>query len=349
MAKGAKAMEILPDTGIATLAELLTSTAHARERFEIARATFLVPPEPGDWSRAKGYPPFQVMEAVLRDGYDLRVAQQVFGLFSPSRKIRASVWALDRLRAEGVYEHARATIARAAAAIEPALLPATLQLAIIPADPSNRNLMIRNSGLSIFGGARHMAVEVWPSAGNLARLGPALIRGFALGVRWMARDAAHGYTLADALAAEGLAGALADDMFPGNPAPWLLAHAAPASWPGDLQTIAELYGTTSYAKVPANDYGRSVWRDLAPPPHAAPLDSEELAYAEEVILAALDTDDPRTIAAHLYGDAIVTEQGHQQAGLPPYAGFEVAYRMVRRSKRAPAAALGLPTAAIISA
>lgn len=341
-------MEIRPDEGMAILLELLTSTAHARERFEIARSTFLVAPEPGDWSRAKDFRPFQVMEAVLRDGYDVRVAQQVFGLFSPSRKIRASAWAIERLNEAGAYEQTRATIARVAASIAPALLPAELRLAILPADPSNRNVMIRNAGLSILGSARHLVVEVWPSAGNLARLGPAIVRSFVLAVRWMASDAARRYTLADALAAEGLAAALAGDMFPEHQAPWLVGHIAPESWPADLQAVAELYGAASYAKVPANDYGHSIWREMEPPPPAAPLDTDELAYAEDVIRAALDANDPRTIAAHLYGDAIVAEQGHPQAGLPPYAGFEVAYRMARRSGRTPAAALGLPTAEIVT-
>ena len=125
-------------------------------------------------------------------------------------------------------------------------------------------------------------------------------------------------------------------------------HAAPPSWPADLQAVAELYGAASYARVPANNYGQSEWRNLAPPPEAAPLDAEELAYAEDVLAGAIRSGDPRTIAAHLYGDAIIAEQGHPQAGLPPYAGFELAYRLVLRAGIPLDAAIGMPSAALVA-
>lgn len=208
--------------------------------------------------------------------------------------------------------------------------------------------MQRNAGLSVFGGGDGLAAEVWPSAGNLARLGPALARGLALAARWAASGAERSYTLRDALAAEGLAAALVGQLFPELPAPWLVAHAAPPSWPADLQAVAELYGAASYARVPANNYGQSEWRDLAPPPAAAPLDAEELAYAEHVLAGALYASDPRTIAAHLYGDAIIAEQGHPQAGLPPYAGFELAYRLVLRAGAPLSSATGMPSAALVA-
>ncbi len=341
-------MEIVADPWVATLEELLQSAARPRERFEQARASFLVPPAPGDHSRAQEFPPFQVMAAALRDGYDLRVAQQVYGLFSPSRKIRASAWAIERLRAERAFEQAAELLARAAELLGRQHCPATLRLALIAADPSNRNLMLRNAGLSVFGGGDGLAAEVWPSAGNLARLGPALARGLALAARWAANGAEHSYTLRDALAAEGIAAALVAELFPDLPAPWLVAHTAPPSWPIDLQAIAELYGAASYARVPANNYGYSELRDLALPPEAAPLDSEELAYAEHVLAGAIGAGDPRAIAAHLYGDTIIAEQGHPQAGLPPYAGFELAYRLVLRAGIPFGTALGMPSAALVA-
>ena len=340
-------MEIVPDAWVATLEELLQSAAHPRERFELARASFLAPPAPGDHSRAQEFPPYQVMAAALRDGYDLRVAQQVYGLFSPSRKIRASAWAIEQLRAARAFERAAELLARAAELLGRAHCPATLRLAIIPADPSNRNLMQRNAGLSMFGGGDGLAAEVWPSAGNMARLGPALARGLALAVRWAASGAERTYTLGDALAAEGLAAALVARLFPELPAPWLVAHAAPPSWPADLQAVAELYGAASYARVPANNYGQSEWRELAPPPEAAPLDAEELDYAEQVLAGAISANDPRTLAAHLYGDAIIAEQGHPQAGLPPYAGFELAYRLVLRANIPIGAAIGMPSSMVL--
>jgi len=45
--------------------------------------------------------------------------------------------------------------------------------------------------------------------------------------------------------------------------------------------------------------------------------------------AALGATAPGVIAAYLYGDALTAPQGHPTAGLPPYAGFEVGYRLVR--------------------
>lgn len=341
-------VDVLMDPLAQELAALLGSTAHPRERLAQTEATVLARPR-GDVQGARVYPPFLVMQAAMRDGYDWRVAQQLFGLFSPSRKIRASAWALGRLRDAAAEEAARQALERAGALIPRPLRPASLHLAIVPADPSNRNLMIRNSGLSVFGEAGRIGATVWPGEGNLARLGPALVRALALAVRWGATGAARRYTLADALAAEGLAAALVAAIFPAAPAPWLLAHVAPAGWPEDLREVAGLYGLSDYERVPANSYGRSEWRSLDPPPAAAPLDAEELAYAEELIGTAIAADDPRAIAAHLYGDVIVAEQGHPQAGLPPYAGFEIAYRLAQRSGLAPGAALGLESVAFLAA
>jgi len=340
-------VEVVADPIAAELAALLRSAAHPRARLARVEATVLTAREPGAMRAAKAFPPFQAMEAAMRDGYDWRVAQQMFGLFSPSRKIRASAWALDELAAAGAEAQAAAALARAAATVDPGLRPGGLRLAIVPADPSNRNLMVRNGGLSALGEAGRVGATVWPSAGNLGRLGPALVRAFALGVRWAATGAAKRYTLADALAAEGLAAALVAELFPALPAPWLAAHVAPAEWPADLRAVAALYGAGDYSRVPANSYGRSEWRALPDPPAGAPLDAEELAYAEEVVGAASAADDPRAIAAHLFGDAIIAEQGHPQAGLPPYAGFEVAYRLVLRAGVRPGAALGAPTAAVL--
>lgn len=342
-------MEVQADPIAQELAELLASTEHARAKLAQVEAAVLTPPRSGSAQAQRSFPPFLVMQAAMRDGYDWRVAQQMYGLFSPSRKVRASVWAIERLREADAWGRAAGELARAAALVGRALRPTSLRLALVPADPSNRNLMVRNSGLSVFGEPGRLGATVWPGAGNLARLGPALVRGLALSVRWAASGAAARYTLADALAAEGLAAALVAAAFPAAPEPWLLAHAAPAGWADDLRAAAGLYGLPDYRRVPANTYGRNEWRDVDPPPPAAPLDAEELAYAEELAAAALAADDPRAIAAHLYGDVIVAEQGHLQVGLPPYAGFEVAYRLVRRAGLAPGAALGLETAAVLAA
>jgi len=62
---------------------------------------------------------------------------------------------------------------------------------------------------------------------------------------------------------------------------------------------------------------------------ARPLDADEFAYARDLIGAALGATTPGVVAAYLYGDALVAPQGHPTVGLPPYAGFEVGYRLVR--------------------
>lgn len=96
-----------------------------------------------------------------------------------------------------------------------------------------------------------------------------------------------------------------------------------------LAWIAHQYGIAAYADLVVNVYGSQATVGWERPPVAAPLAADELEYARSVIAEALDTSDPRLITAHLYGDDLVTAQGHTGVGLPPYAGFKVAYRWVR--------------------
>lgn len=323
-------MEIRSHPGNSILADLLCSQAKPRQRFELAKAQVIGGPAFAEsnaaLAKAKTTPPSAVMEAVLRDGYDYLVAQQLFGLFSPARKVGASEWALAQFRVNDTLRRITGALARAANELDRSDMPATLNVLLVPADPSNRNLMIRNSGLSTFGAAvGYLAITVWPSVGNLARLPAAAARAFALGLLWRAGRADTHYSLADALAAEGQAAALLGRLFPEYQTPWLTAHVAPPDWDADLAHIAALYGVECYDAVPANIYGGS---DVAvePPPHSVVLDAEERYYAQELLAAAQTATDPRTIAAHLYGDAIASSQGHAQAGLPAYAGFEIAFR-----------------------
>ena len=323
-------MDIVQHPGGELLYSLLQSSAKPRERFTIARTQLIDGPVMQECNEAlarfRNSPPAEVMTAVLRDGYDFLYSQQMFGLFSPARSVNASTWAVEQLRAAGAFEQAHTALAQAATLVEQALLPQLTQILIVPADPSNRNVMIRNSGLSVVGGAPgFLAVAIWPGAGNLARLGPAVVRAFALGVHWHAINASSHYTLADALAAEGRAATVVAKLFPAEPLPWLVAHTPPASWSDDLAAVAQLYGVASYSAVPANLYGASDVQ-VEPPPAGVVLTHDERDYCIGVINGAITTTDPRTIAAHLYGDQIVGAQGHPQAGLPPYAGFEIAFR-----------------------
>ncbi|GAB4126533.1 MAG: hypothetical protein Fur005_41260 [Roseiflexaceae bacterium] len=318
-------MEITLDPTARAIAELLCSTDHPRERLAQAQ-DLLRPPVAGQPRYGAGFSPFEVMEAAMRDGYDWRAAQQVFGLFSPARKIRASVWALEQFAMQQVEQRARAALLAAAQVLEPAWRPKRILLAILPADPSNRNLMIRNSGMSSFGEAERVCLTFWPSPGNLARFEAVLVRAFALGCYWAATNAAEHYRLADALHAEGYAANIVAACYPQIEAPWLVAHTAPPVWAAELAAVAALYGVANYAQVPANLYGRSEERLLPFPPIALPLDPEEFAYSQAILADHATSNDARVIAACLYGDAIIAEQGHPQFGLSPYAGLEVAYR-----------------------
>jgi uncharacterized protein YjaZ len=81
------------------------------------------------------------------------------------------------------------------------------------------------------------------------------------------------------------------------------------------------------------------------------LDTDELEYALAVIGGALDISDARLIAAHLYGDELLAAQGHPTVGLPPFAGFEVGYRLVQayleHTGESLPEAIGKPTGAIL--
>src|SRR4029079_19030298 len=93
--------------------------------------------------------------------------------------------------------------------------------------------------------------------------------------------------------------------------------------------VADIYAVPRYDAVLVNVYGATAPIGPERPPRALPLDGEELEYARAVIGGALGLSDARLIAAHLYGDELLAAQGHPTVGLPPFAGFEVGYRMVQ--------------------
>jgi uncharacterized protein YjaZ len=190
--------------------------------------------------------------------------------------------------------------------------------------------MITAHGLSCFGGVPgYLAVRVWPSRGNLARLGPALARVFAHNLRWANAPHNEPATLGDFLLLEGLAAAFAAEIFPELDAPWLVAFRAPDDWNAALQAVADIYAVPRYDDLLVNVYGATAPVGAERPPRALRLDTDELEYAHAVIGGALDISDARLIAAHLYGDELLAAQGHPTVGLPPFAGFEVGYRLVQ--------------------
>lgn len=292
---------------------------------------------------------FGVMRAAQRDGFDVLASQQLWGLFNPTRLPALSAWAFSRFREAGVLARCREWLTRVASDLAPTQ-PPRLDFLLLPADPANRSLMVDNHGLSAFAGvAGTMLLELWPSAGNLARLEPLLTRLCAHTMRWAQAPAT---TLADYLVLEGLASSLVAVYFPQVGRPWLLAHEAPDDAEATLSEIAAHYGLAHYSELRTNVYGSLMPVGEARPPQAPWLDEEEREYTRQVLGAALTERSPQRIAAYLYGDEILAAQGHPTVGLSPLAGFHIAHELVqgylRRAGHDLATALTLPTDEILT-
>lgn len=281
---------------------------------------------------------FDVMQAAQHDGYEALIGQQVWGLFNPSRSRDASDWEFAQYQQVAILDLIERAVTecvrRLALTEEQAAYLPQLQCMLVPADPANRTFMALNHGLSGFGGAPgYLLLRVWPSAGNLARIPAVLARLVANNLRQVARPEGL-LTLGDWLVLEGLSAAFVETAgIPLNAAPWLVAFAKPDDWDAALAHVAQFYQLARYNDLVVNVYGGQVPIGDERPPQAAPLDAEDLEYAGEIITSALDVSDATTIAAYMYGDAIVAMQGHPAVGLPPYAGFEVGYQLVREYLR----------------
>lgn len=346
---------IVPDT-IALLGPLFTDRGRPAKLAERALPTIHRPGELADSLRriaarrdGGGY---EVMAAVQLDGYEAVGGQQAWGLFNPRRSREASEWQFEQFARADVLASIRSWLGRFAERFPESLLPDRLRCLLVPADPANRASLIGSAGLAVFGGVPGLIlVRLWPSRGNLARLGPSLARAFGHNLRWLNAPPVERPTLGDLLVGEGLAAALVARAFPEVSAPWLVSFSPPPDWEEALAQIAQLSGAARFDEVPANIYGSEVPMGLERPIRPAPLDTEELAYARAVVDEALDATEPRTIAAHLYGDELVAAQGHPSVGLPSDAGFEVGYRRVEvaleRTGGDLAALLVLPTAEIL--
>lgn len=281
---------------------------------------------------------FDVMTAAQHDGYEALMGQQGWGLFNPTRSRAASNWEFAQYEQAAILQQIERAVTGLVQQFELSQEWVSrlqeLQCFLLPADPANRTFMALNHGLSGFGGAPgYLLLRIWPSADNLARISAILARLVASNVRQAAR--AEGLlTLGDWLVLEGLAAAFVEAMngLPNVP-PWLVAFAKPDDWDRALADVASFYQLASYNDLVVNVYGGQVPIGSERAPQAAALDAEDLEYATEVITAALDEANPTTIAGHMYGDAIVAIQGHPGVGLPPYAGFEVGYRLVQEYLR----------------
>ena len=275
----------------------------------------------------------EVMQAALLDGHEVTAAQQMWGLFSPSRSGRATMWALERFKARDVWGSVNTTIAkvRHVLRVEGSVpVPAVL---LIPADPSNLNLMVANAGLSTFGGLRDvLMVEVWPSDGNLARLTECVARALTDNIFWRMRPSGAPRLL-DFVLLEGIASQVVEEMGKACDAPLgLAAFTAPKDWQRALQTVAQLYDLAEFFAVVGNVYCSRASVGTSAPVTACELSWEELCYASEVISSALSTTKPLEIAAHLYGDEVVGRQGHPTVGLAPFSGFLVGRAWMRNHR-----------------
>ncbi len=349
-------MEIIVHDTLSLLRPYFTIRTRPKELFARVQATLVAPGGLFDAlspiNRARSRGGFDVMEAAQHDGYEVLFGQQIWGLFNPTRKIEASVWEFAQYADADILGRLSSWLQTFAAFFAAVAAPERVECYLLPADPANRTFMITAHGLSCFGGVPgYLAVRVWPSAGNLARLGPALARVFAHNLRWANAPRSEPATLGDLLVLEGLAAAFVAEIFPALDAPWLVAFRAPDDWDAALQSVADMYAVPRYDDVLVNVYGSTAPVGADRPPRALPLSAEELEYAHAVIGGALDTSDARLIAAHLYGDELLAAQGHPTVGLPPFAGFEVGYRLIRAyldrtGERLPQA-IGKPTVEIL--
>ena len=328
-------MDIIVHDTLSLLHPLFTQRVRPRELLARAEEPLFGPHGLRRWVgvplKEKDRGGYAVMQAARQDGYDVMMAQQMWGLFDPGRKPEASAWAFDRLISADALATIHSWLHACAEALPAPRELARVECVLLPADPANWNLMAMNHGLSFFGGVPgHLLVEVWPSAGNLARLRPALARVFAHNLRRALTPATGEETLGDVLVLEGLGATFVAAVCPDIPtAPWLVAFRQADDWPAALAAVARLYGVSAYGDLCFNVYGARFSPGAVQPPEARPLDTDELTYAREVIRAALDTTTPGLIAAHLYGDALVGPHGYPTVGLPPYAGFEVGYSLVQ--------------------
>lgn len=327
-------MQIVVYDTISMLRPLFELRVHPKELFERAQKPLYGPDgllnlisTPMKEKAGGGY---EVMTAAASDGYAVMMAQQMWGLFNPRRKQEASHWAFAQMIEADIINAARAWIGRFDQFLGSSGL-SQIECFILPADPANRSVMISSRGLSSFGGVPgYLLIQIWPSRGNLARLGAALARLFTHNARWSHARRKKSATLGDFLALEGLAsGVVAHFCSESEREPWLAAFRKPDDWDAALDHVARIYGVKSFSEIVANVYGMSAPVGEEQGPQSARMKIEEIAYAREVISRSLEVADGQVIAAHLYGDLVVAAQGHQTVGLPPYAGFEIAHLMVQ--------------------
>ncbi|MEF3305879.1 DUF2268 domain-containing putative Zn-dependent protease [Paenibacillus sp. GYB003] len=278
-----------------------------------------------------GFQDFDMLSAVRSDGIDILEAQQQYGLFNPTRSLEATEWSFDESERRQLADRIAKTLEILAKAVPSRLLPDRLVVAIVPADCANGTLMMNGSGISCYGRAPgYLFVRIWPSAGNLRRLGYILARSFIHGIRRTARNEDSAISLGEAVVMEGLAAAFIHTVFSDAEFPALIHFMPPDDWGETLAELAGYYGKTSYDDVPINIYGTRIQAGSFRSPDVVPLTREELQYACELIIAHSERTEANIVAAYLYGDPLLAAQGHPTFGIPHLAGFEAGYHTVQR-------------------
>ena len=271
-------------------------------------------------ARAQRTTLFRVMQAGAVDGYSVVAAQQGWGLFNPARRVEASQWTFGQFRDKEVLGQIREGLEAVAMHLQAPDFE--LNIYLLPADPANRALMLRSHGLSVFAGLPGVIlIQLWPSEGNLARLGAAITRALVYAGTVGETEVT---TLSDVLRLEGRAARLVRERFPTPLEPQLMAFRAPDNWRAALVHAAELCGVETYDDIRANIYGGE-GSSIRSVPEARALDEEERVYVKAVLREAGNETQPTRIAAHLYGDEVVAPQGHVGVGVPPFGGVAVTH------------------------
>ncbi len=278
-----------------------------------------------------------VRDTARLDGSTIMSNQQFFGLFNPSRNRTLTKWQFDAFRSEdarGVVEQALLT-AIGFLSLRGRTHPiSTVTAWIFPADPSNAHTMLSCHGLEAWGdtpGA--VAVQLWPSRANIARLPLVTIRAVALGYRSAVTGPISSPTFAEHLVREGLASTLVCDLHAGPGAPWAIPFTRPSDWHDTLRSIAQVSGFESYANLPVNVYGVTAPAGADHLPDPPMVNAERMALIQARCMEARGTVDPVEIAGLLYGDEPLAMNGHPVLGLPFASGFAVAHSVVSAGLR----------------
>ena len=267
-----------------------------------------------------------IMEASQKDGYDVIMQQQGFGAYNPTNKLELKRWVFEQFKALNILDWLKEKTEYYAQQLK-LDLPERIEITLLPADGANRTLMVKNNGVSCFATVPgYIVLQLWPSECSLLRLEMGLARALVIQSK---NHQKRPTTLADYLKTESLALKKSAELF-SDDTPWLSLFASTDAWQKkwqkELNQVAKICGLNSYAELRTNLYGNSVMAEDNDIPDAYIMDTEELAYAQEVISDNLQSEDSLRIAACLYGDDLVSPQGTETVGLAPYAGFEVAYK-----------------------